>query len=416
MEPAPWTGRFGERFVAMAAVPGTDWMVFRVAAAESLLGGASRSTARTIIIDVAVGMVGALAIFYITARFLRPMSVLRRRALRVVDPAQAPDANWPEADGEIGELTRVLRHVSVQLAESRSDIEHSLQTMQAVLAHAPVGIGITKNSHFDLVSSQLESMLGYAAGELEGAAWDALVLPGAWTQDRRDAVEAAFRDGIPFQAEIPLQRRDGSTLWTHVHGATIQQQRIIWIVSDATAARYERESLVWSATHDPLTELVNRREFERQLNLLVSDRRSNACALFVDLDYFKLVNDGAGHAAGDVLLKRIAHALQKQVRTGDTVGRVGGDEFAVLLRGCGLQQALQLAENARAQVELYGICEADPSLRVTASIGVVEINATHRSLTDVLEAADQACYEAKHAGRNAVRHAAIEPIEAQPSL
>jgi diguanylate cyclase (GGDEF)-like protein len=165
-----------------------------------------------------------------------------------------------------------------------------------------------------------------------------------------------------------------------------------------------------------LTELVNRREFERQLNLLVSDRRSNACALFVDLDYFKLVNDGAGHAAGDVLLKRIAYALQKQVRTGDTVGRVGGDEFAVLLRGCGLQQALQLAENARAQVELYGICEADPSLRVTASIGVVEINATHRSLADVLEAADQACYEAKHAGRNAVRHAAIEPIEAQPSL
>jgi diguanylate cyclase (GGDEF)-like protein len=187
------------------------------------------------------------------------------------------------------------------------------------------------------------------------------------------------------------------------------RQRRIWIVSDATDARRQREDLVWNATRDPLTDLVNRREFEQQLRQTVDDRRRDpACALFIDLDHFKQVNDGAGHAAGDAILKRIAQALQNRIRAEDLVGRLGGDEFAVLLRRCDFQQGLRIAEELRACVELHGICDGDSTLGVTASIGVVAIDGGHRSLAEVVDAADRACYAAKRAGRNAVRGACAE--------
>ena len=139
-------------------------------------------------------------------------------------------------------------------------------------------------------------------------------------------------------------------------------------------------------------------------------RRDPACALFIDLGHFKQISDGAGHAAGDAILKRIAQALQKRVRAEDSVGRLGGDEFAVLLRRCELLKGLQLAEKLRACVQLHGICEFDPALRVTASIGVVAIGAGHHSLAEVLDAADSACYAAKREGRNAVRSAGAELV------
>jgi diguanylate cyclase (GGDEF)-like protein/PAS domain S-box-containing protein len=412
MEPAPWTGRLGDQFVAMAAVPGTDWMVFRIAGAEALFGKASRSIARTVMLGAGVGLAGAAAIFAVTAWFLLPMSRLRQRALRALDRSQPPGDDWPDATGEVGELTAVLKHVSEQLASSRDDTERSLQKMQAVMAYSPVGIGFTDEERLELVSSQLERLLGYEAGELVGASWHALVSPEISQDDARDAAEAAFRQGLAFETELPLRHRDGSILWAHVQGAAIEGQgtrrRLIWIVSDATDARRQRETLVWNATRDPLTELVNRREFDQQLDKVVSDRRRHdrASALFIDLDHFKKVNDNAGHAAGDALLRRIAQVLRERTRAQDTVARLGGDEFAVLLRGCALDRALSIADQIRQQVEIQGVCDTDSSLRVTASIGVVEIDAAHRSLAEVLAAADRACYAAKHAGRNAVRHAA----------
>ena len=420
MEPTPWTGRLGNRFIAMAAVPGTDWMVFRTASADALFGKATRSIARTVALAGAVGLAGAAAIFGVTAWFLLPMSRLRKRALLALDRAQPAGEGWPDANGEVGELSVVLKHVSEQLASSRDDIESSLRKMQAVLAHAPVGIAFTDDERVELAGSQLEHLLGHDAGGLVGARWQEFVSPETSRDGARDAAEAAFHDGQAFETELPLLRRDGSTFWAHVQGAAIQDRngaarRMIWIVSDATDARRQREKLEWSATRDPLTELINRREFDRQLDKVVSDRRRRdpSGALFIDLDHFKQVNDRAGHAAGDALLRRIAQVLRERTRTEDAVARLGGDEFAVLLRGCPLGQALTIAEEIRKQVEINGVCETDPSLRVTASIGVVEIDLAHRSLAEVLEAADQACYAAKHAGRNAVRHAILGAVTEQ---
>ena len=114
--------------------------------------------------------------------------------------------------------------------------------------------------------------------------------------------------------------------------------------------------------------------------------------------------DNAGHGAGDEVLQHVAQALQRRVRGEDTVARLGGDEFAVLLRGCNLDQAAQIAEQIRHEVQARG--QVTGALTgVTASIGVVEIAGIHSTLAAVLEAADQACYAAKQAGRNVVRTA-----------
>jgi diguanylate cyclase (GGDEF)-like protein len=205
-----------------------------------------------------------------------------------------------------------------------------------------------------------------------------------------------------------VRRRDGSLLWVRLQGAVVQgggaAHHKIWIVADATDTRRQREQLTWSATHDSLTELVNRREFEHQLRELVADRRRRApaCALFIDLDHFKQVNDTVGHGAGDELLKQIAVVLQIRLREEDTVARLGGDEFAVLLHGCGVEQALLVAEQIRAEVQARGRVDR-AAVSVTASIGVVEISDALPTMAAVLEAADQACYAAKRSGRNAVR-------------
>lgn len=407
LEPAPWTDRIGDHFYAMAAVPGTDWMVFRVADVDDLFGKASQSMLHTIALGCGVGLAGAVLIFGITARSLQPMDRLQQRALRALDRDQLASEGWPEARGEVGELSRILRHVSERAVADRSVIERTLRRIEAVLALAPAGIAFTNGATFELVNRQLEQMLGYQTGELIHKTWDEL-LANASTQSLRVQAVEAFREGRILETELPLLRRDGTVLWTQVHGSAVTSEdgirHAIWIVTDVTQRRQQREELHWTATHDPLTKLVNRREFDRQLEQVVSDRRRGelASALFIDLDHFKQVNDQAGHAAGDELLQRIAEVLLGHVRSEDTVGRLGGDEFAVILRACDLDWALRVAEKIRAAVEVKGVWDARRSLRVTASIGVVEIGIHHPSLSAVLAAADQACYAAKNSGRNAV--------------
>lgn len=408
LEAAPWTARYGELFVAMAAVPGTDWMLLRLASHESLRDQAGQSLRRSVSLGLAVGGVGALATFALTAWLMAPMQALRRRALAALDPQQPPAAGWPQADGEVGELSEVLRHVSQQLAASRADLERSAQQLQAMLAHAPAGIAFTEAGRIVLASDELLRMLGC---ETLPCHWQDLVAPEARQAELDAAFEAAFAAGQTFEAELPLRRRDGSALWARVQGACISQQpaRTLWIVNDVTEARRQREGLAWEATHDPLTDLVNRREFERLLGQLLADRRRHdaACALFIDLDHFKQVNDNAGHAAGDAILHEVAHVLRDGVRAGDTVARLGGDEFAVLLPGCGMDQALRIAEQIRAGVERKGAVPDHAGLGVTASVGVVQIDPGQLTLAQVLDAADKACYAAKHAGRNAVRSAPV---------
>lgn len=159
------------------------------------------------------------------------------------------------------------------------------------------------------------------------------------------------------------------------------------------------------AARDALTQLFNRDEFERRLQIALETCRVEAvehAVLFIDLDHFKIVNDRCGHIAGDQLLRDIAALLAQPIGNRDTLARLGGDEFGVVLTRCGEADAQTIAEQLCRRVDAYRFSHQGQSFRVGASIGLVRVEARWPSTTAILQAADSACYVAKQAGRNRI--------------
>jgi len=174
---------------------------------------------------------------------------------------------------------------------------------------------------------------------------------------------------------------------------------------DVTKERHIAQLMNHQAKHDALTGLVNRREFMHRLeNALTHSKRDDASYVlcYLDLDQFKIVNDTVGHAAGDALLKELSGILYSRLRTRDTLSRVGGDEFALLLENCPLDSGIQIAESLLAALADFRFHWEGREFRVGASIGVVSISAETETAMQVLAQADLACYTAKDLGRNRI--------------
>ncbi len=203
-----------------------------------------------------------------------------------------------------------------------------------------------------------------------------------------------------------LIHRNGEEIAIEDSAAPIRdsQGRIIGVVlvfHDVRKARKLARELSWQASHDPLTRLYNRREFERRLEIAFEQSKQEGrvhTLLYIDLDQFKLINDTCGHIAGDQLLMQLAAQLQLQVRENDTLARLGGDEFGVLLQNCDASQALRLAEVLRSTVNKLNFLWEGKSFRVGSSIGIVEINEYTEDAVQIMSNADVACYAAKESG------------------
>ena len=183
----------------------------------------------------------------------------------------------------------------------------------------------------------------------------------------------------------------------------IRQMRFASSRSHALEKLHEEVS--HRATHDSLTGLTNRDEFERILQAsMTSDREHGPenVVLYIDLDRFKVVNDTCGHLAGDELLRQLAELMAKPIRASDRLARIGGDEFAVLLHSCGLTQGLYIAEQICLLVDQYRFHSGGYRFQVGASIGLVLVPNSWRIPSVVMQAADSACYQAKESGRNRV--------------
>ena len=179
----------------------------------------------------------------------------------------------------------------------------------------------------------------------------------------------------------------------------------VLIFHDVTEVRGLARQMSYQASHDALTGLVNRAEFERRLEAALKSARGEDIGhvvCFLDLDRFKAVNDSAGHLAGDNLLREIAAQLKEKVRDSDTVARLGGDEFSLLLIGCPLDKARQIADDVCQAVADYRFVWHDQIFDVGVSIGLVEIGHESGAAENVLNAADSACYVAKQQGRGRV--------------
>jgi diguanylate cyclase (GGDEF)-like protein len=176
---------------------------------------------------------------------------------------------------------------------------------------------------------------------------------------------------------------------------------------DLRTAELQRsqEKLTYQATHDSLTGLVNRAEFERRLRNAIDTvwaDKSQAGLLYLDLDQFKIVNDTCGHMAGDELLRQISNLMRANLRGSDVLARLGGDEFAIIVESCSPLQTLEIAENLRREIRDHNFAWEGRQFEVGVSIGIVPINAETERMEEVLSAADSACYAAKEDGRNRV--------------
>jgi diguanylate cyclase (GGDEF)-like protein len=179
----------------------------------------------------------------------------------------------------------------------------------------------------------------------------------------------------------------------------------ILIARDVTCARQVARRLAHEATHDPLTDLVNRAEFERRLaRALVGTTEQGAkhALGFLDLDGFKRINDACGHLAGDELLRQLSDIVRRRMRGRDTVARLGGDEFGILLEHCTPARAARIAEHVRRAISDHRFTCGTRTYRVGASIGIVPVQ-DRASAAEVLRAADVACYLAKRQGGNRVQ-------------
>lgn len=199
-------------------------------------------------------------------------------------------------------------------------------------------------------------------------------------------------DDVDHSIEISVApMRDGAD---HLTGTVV-------LLQDVTEQRGIARQMSYQASHDALTGLINRREFERRLHESIETARAGAhthVLCYLDLDRFKAVNDTSGHTAGDNMLREVAALLKDAVRDSDTVARIGGDEFALLLVGCPLEKATQISEDVVAAVRDYRFVWKDKIFSIGVSIGLVEVGRESGALEDVLSAADSACYVAKSTG------------------
>jgi diguanylate cyclase len=408
IEPSGDAARLDSRLVTSAGVPDAEWVVFRSADEAAVLAGVAQARVRAIKVGAVVAAAGGVALLLATGWLLWPLRRLERVAESLARGEVPAPSAWPRAQGEIGQLAAVLRQALEAREAADADSRRALALLQAVMAHAPVGFGFTRGQRFEMVSAHFERLLGYAPGQLDGEPPRLIYASDAFYEELGPRVGAAFASRQAFDEEVELVRRDGSRFWGRLKGQPVQWDDAaagtIWTLEDVTDQRAHRQSLAWASSHDALTALVNRAEFERRLGQRIDDRRDvPVAALFIDLDRFKAVNDSAGHAAGDAVLVAVARALEHQVRLGDTVARLGGDEFAVLLPGCPREGAVRVAEGMRAAIDAIALPWGSHTLGVGASIGVVLLEPGLPDVAAVMAAADAACYAVKRSGRNGVR-------------
>jgi diguanylate cyclase (GGDEF)-like protein/PAS domain S-box-containing protein len=176
---------------------------------------------------------------------------------------------------------------------------------------------------------------------------------------------------------------------------------LVLVLHDTSELRGLTRQMTYQASHDALTGLVNRREFERRLQEAMDSAQTGSIGhalAYLDLDRFKVVNDTCGHTAGDNMLREVAALIREAVRDSDTVGRIGGDEFALLLTGCPLEKARQIADDVVRSVNDFRFVWKDKIFNVGVSIGLVEIGRGGGAIEDIMNSADSACYVAKSQG------------------
>jgi diguanylate cyclase (GGDEF)-like protein/PAS domain S-box-containing protein len=353
------------------------------------------------------------------------------------------DARWFQARG------RTVRDASGQLIRmggSVTDIEYRKQTEAQLFAEkeraevtlasiADAVITVDTQGCVEYLNAVAERLTEWPLGDAKGQPLASVFAVVEETTGRTlgDRLDRALHEGgtMHLETDIVLLRRASAPIAVDASMAPIRDRAgrvlgTVLVFQDMSRERQYAARLSHLASHDALTGLPNRREFENRLRAALDrpqDANYHHAVLYLDVDQFKVVNDTCGHAAGDEMLRQVSNLLRPGLRAGDTIARLGGDEFGVLLEHCPPEPALRIAEGLRRSVADFRFTWGARSFSTSVSIGVVNMIDGPRTLADALSAADAACYLAKDKGRNriqvyhprdtevAVRHGEMEWVD-----
>jgi diguanylate cyclase (GGDEF)-like protein/PAS domain S-box-containing protein len=329
---------------------------------------------------------------------------------------------WALARGEVqrdahGHVERVVG-VSADITERKlAEIALEQEKERAQVTLSSISDGVVRTDaegRIDFLNPTAERMLGVRLQEVQGLAVSEVYQTNfeAEDADTANTVERCLHEAVVIEPteSARLPGRDGKEYWVResaspIFDASGELQGAVLVFTDFSQLEELKRRMEFLATHDPLTGLINRREFELRLASAVTaasrgERRFALC--YLDLDEFKLVNDTCGHGAGDDLLRQLTSILDALIPEEDTLARLGGDEFGILLNDCDLDQAASHAQKVLDAVRQFRFQWKDRVFEIGASIGIVPVAGGDSNLAELLSAADSACYVAKDRGRNEI--------------
>ncbi|RAU21504.1 two-component system response regulator [Paramagnetospirillum kuznetsovii] len=308
----------------------------------------------------------------------------------------------------------------VEDVTERKRLEDHMRLAATVFENTGEGLFVTDAKRRIIhVNPAFTELTGYLPEDVMGKT-PRILSSGRHSADFYDHMVSTLAETGKWQGEIWNRRKTGEMFAEWLNIGLVRDERnevtnYVAVFSDITSRKQDEERLNYQANHDPLTRLPNRTLFQERLSraLTRANRAQTIVALlFIDLDYFKQINDTLGHLAGDILLQQVAERLTACVRQGDTVARLAGDEFTVIL-----EDVAEAHDGAVVAHKILGALSTPFDLqgkegRISSSIGVALYPTDAGDTQSLVKLADAAMYRAKHQGRNACRFHS-EAINAQ---
>lgn len=428
-------------------LPWSQWTLLKVSDVKTWSPGVTSKTvgllSAALLVLVLLLVAGLNLIAHPLTALFRSAEWASRRGLMLEVDSSIRGAHWwhelPDQDwGEAHALRTALQALGGGY-EAHGELERELQLqLQTLMDYAPVGLVVTYGVKVQRAGMPAARVLGYQPKEMQGLAVRDLCSSDADYEQLMERVRRSLDTYGQFDSEVCFLRKDGRPIWVRIHGQSMQRMRrswdqpgkvldeqyLVWELEDVTAQRQVREQSSWKAMHDPLTRLPNRTAFALRLQEWLRGYASpdyleslagegvvmrstavpkvHGIVLYVDLDHFSQVNRLGGREVGDEVLCHIARLIDAAVRPHGWVARVGGDEFAVLMAGVSREEGMRHAQLLCMAIQDWDGSYQGQRYMLSASIGMLLLDARYHTAASAFKGADMACYAAKRKGRNRV--------------
>lgn len=448
------------KIVSAMPLPWAQWTLLKVSDVQDWAPGISLSKMGWLAVALlaaalVLGAVLCLIAYPLTALY-RTVEWAGRRGLMLEVDSSVRGAHWWQALsahdwGEAQTLRTALQALGGGY-EVHGERERQLELqLQTLMDYAPVGSIVTHGLKVQRVGMQAARVLGYQPREMLGLPIRELCATDADFISLTQRVHRELETYGKFNSEVCLMRKDLSPIWVRVHGQSMRRMSmgmntdrgaagkesdepcLVWELEDASAQRQLREQSRWKAMHDPLTRLPNREAFVLRLQEWLGESHStdghsgsdgsdassvlsaakaashtsadpalHGVVLYVDIDHFSQVNRQGGREVGDEVLCHIARLIEATVRPHGWVARVGGDEFGILMAGVGREEGMRQAQLLCMAIQDWDGNYQGERYTLSASIGMLLLDASYHTGESAFKSVDMACYVAKRKGRNRV--------------